>query len=126
MATFGEVAPSSVWEVFDARTARRGAMEVRIKPTGAITLGSAVVALLGNAEHVELLFDRRGQRIGIRAATGPQTFKLTSFKTSGQRIFSARQFLLHYNLLADGKPFSAVAKLEGDVLVVPLKGSTAS
>ena len=112
------------FEVFDKRmTPLSKAPSVTIQKRGVISLNKAAHDLIGNAETVELLFDRDRNIMALRAAedTSPHAYAVRngSKRGPGQAIVSATAFTAHYRIDTTAtrrwKPF-----VEDDMLCVDL------
>ncbi|MEX5271549.1 hypothetical protein [Kocuria sabuli] len=115
------------FEVFDKRmTPLAKAPSVTIQRRGVISLNKAAHDLIGNAETVELLYDRDRQVVALRAAddSSPHAYAVRngSKRGPGQAIVSATAFTAHYDINTTAtrrwKPF-----LEDGMLCVDLTTS---
>ncbi|WP_035930680.1 hypothetical protein [Kocuria rosea] len=91
------------FEVFDKRmTPLAKAPSVTIQKRGVISLNKAAHDLVGNAETVELLYDRDRQVMALRAAddSSPHAYAVRngSKRGPGQAIVSATAFTQHYGI----------------------------
>jgi hypothetical protein len=91
------------FEVFDKRVSSLPkAPSVTIQKRGVISLNKAAHDLIGNAETVELLYDRDRQAIALRAAddSSPHAYAVRSGskRGPGQAIVSATAFTAHYGI----------------------------
>ena len=112
------------FEVFDKRmTPLAKAPSVTIQKRGVISLNKAAHDLVGNAETVELLYDRDRQVMALRATddSSPHAYAVRSGskRGPGQAIVSATAFTAHYGINTTAtrrwKPF-----VENDMLCVDL------
>ena len=91
------------FEVFDKRmTPLAKAPSVTIQKRGVISLNKAAHDLIGNAETVELLYDRDRQVMAVRATddSSPHAYAVRngSKRGPGQAIVSATAFTTHYGI----------------------------
>jgi hypothetical protein len=91
------------FEVFDKRmTPLAKAPSVTIQKRGVISLNKAAHDLIGNAETVELLYDRDRNVVALRAAddSAPHAYAVRSGSKNGpgQAIVSATAFTQHYGI----------------------------
>ncbi|GGG60630.1 hypothetical protein GCM10011374_24380 [Kocuria dechangensis] len=91
------------FEVFDKRmTPLAKAPSVTIQKRGVISLNKAAHDLIGNAETVELLYDRDRNVVALRAADDfcPHAYAVRSGSKNGpgQAIVSATAFTAHYGI----------------------------
>ena len=91
------------FEVFDKRmTPLAKAPSVTIQKRGVISLNKAAHDLIGNAETVELLYDRDRNIIALRSAddSSPHAYAVRngSKRGPGQAIVSATAFIAHYDI----------------------------
>ena len=91
------------FEVFDKRmTPLAKAPSVTIQKRGVISLNKAAHDLVGNAETVELLYDRDRQVMALRAVddSSPHAYAVRSGskRGPGQAIVSATAFTAHYGI----------------------------
>ena len=91
------------FEVFDKRmTPLAKAPSVTIQKRGVISLNKAAHDLVGNAETVELLYDRDRQVMALRATddSSPNAYAVRSGskRGPGQAIVSATAFTAHYGI----------------------------
>lgn len=91
------------FEVFDKRmTPPAKAPSLTIQKRGVISLNKAAHDLIGNAETVELLFDRDRQVMAVRATddSSPHAYAVRngSKRGPGQAIVSATAFTAHYGI----------------------------
>ncbi|MFI7484077.1 hypothetical protein ACH9EU_16890 [Kocuria sp. M1R5S2] len=91
------------FEVFDKRmTPLVKAPSVTIQKRGVISLNKAAHGLIGNAETVELLYDRDRQVMALRTVdeSSPHAYAVRngSKRGSGQAIVSATAFTAHYGI----------------------------
>lgn len=91
------------FEVFDKRmTPLAKAPSVTIQKRGVISLNKAAHDLIGNAETVELLYDRERQVMAVRATddSSPHAYAVRngSKRGPGQTIVSATAFTAHYGI----------------------------
>lgn len=91
------------FELFDKRmTPLAKAPSVTIQKRGVISLNKAAHDLVGNAETVELLYDRDRQVMALRAAddSSPHAYAVRkgSRRGPGQAIVSATAFTAHYGI----------------------------
>lgn len=104
------------------RWTKGGGSGVRLGKNGQLTIGASLAATFGAAQRVELRFDRGGRRIGLIPTDLEHGAKLSrTAKTTAVRV-SLNGFLAHYGLPLPEKNVAIAAKVEGGVLVVPLKG----
>ena len=91
------------FEVFDKRmTPLAKAPSVTIQKRGVISLNKAAHDLVGNAETVELLYNRDRQVMALRATddSSPHAYAVRSGskRGPGQAIVSATAFTAHYGI----------------------------
>lgn len=91
------------FEVFDKRmTPMAKAPSVTIQKRGVISLNKAAHDLVGNAETVELLYDRDRQVIALRPAddSSPHAYAVRagSKRGPGQAMVAATAFTTHYRI----------------------------
>jgi hypothetical protein len=91
------------FEVFDKRmTPLAKAPSVTIQKRGVISLNKAAHDLVGNAETVELLYDRDRNVMALRATddSSPHAYAVRagSQRGPGQAIVSATAFTAHYGI----------------------------
>ncbi|CEG87485.1 Putative uncharacterized protein [Propionibacterium freudenreichii] len=88
------------FEVFDKRNAPlKKAPSLTIQRRGIIAMNSAAHAMLGNAEIVDLLFDKERRVMAIRPTKmSPHAYALRLNKRSGQALLSAAAFVKFYNI----------------------------
>jgi hypothetical protein len=91
------------FEVFDKRmTPLAKAPSVTIQKRGVISLNKAAHDLVGNAETVELLYDRDRNVMALRATddSSPHAYAVRagSKRGPGQAIVSATAFTAHYGI----------------------------
>lgn len=91
------------FEIFDKRmTPLAKAPSVTIQKRGVISLNKAAHDLVGNAQTVELLFDRDRQVMALRATddSSPHAYAVRSGskRGPGQAIVSATAFTQHYGI----------------------------
>jgi hypothetical protein len=91
------------FEVFDKRMPPlANAPSVTIQKRGVISLNKAAYDLIGNADTVELLFDRDRQVMAVRATddSSPHAYAVRngSKRGPGQAIVSATAFTAHYGI----------------------------
>ena len=91
------------FEVFDKRmTPLAKAPSVTLQKRGVISLNKAAHDLVGNAETVELLYDRDRKVMALRAAddSSPHAYAVRngSKRGPGQAIVSATAFTQHYGI----------------------------
>ena len=91
------------FEIFDKRmTPLAKAPSVTIQKRGVISLNKAAHDLVGNAETVELLYDRDRQVMALRATddSSPHAYSVRSGskRGPGQAIVSATAFTAHYGI----------------------------
>lgn len=91
------------FEVFDKRmTPLAKAPSVTIQKRGVVSLNKAAHDLVGNAETVELLYDRDRQVMALRATedSSPHAYAVRggSKRGPGQAIVSATAFTAHYGI----------------------------
>ncbi|MEX5258117.1 hypothetical protein [Kocuria arenosa] len=91
------------FEVFDKRmTPLAKAPSVTIQKRGIISLNKAAHDLIGNAETVELLYDRDRNVVALRAAddSAPHAYAVRSGskRGPGQAMVSATAFTAHYEI----------------------------
>ncbi|GGG65681.1 hypothetical protein GCM10011374_31970 [Kocuria dechangensis] len=116
-----------VFEVFDKRmTPLAKAPSVTIQKRGVISLNKAAHELIGNAETVELLYDRDRNVVALRPAddSAPHAYAVRSGSKNGpgQAIVSATAFTQHYGIDTSAtrrwKPFTEDGMLCVDLSVV--------
>jgi hypothetical protein len=91
------------FEVFDKRmTPLAKAPSVTIQKRGVISLNKAAHDLIGNAETVELLYDRERKVMAVRATddSSPHAYAVRSAskRGPGQAVISATAFTAHYGI----------------------------
>ena len=87
----------------------RGVPTIRILSGGRLVLNAAAVRLLGDVEHVRLLWDADTKRIGLEpvAAAGADTFKVS--RSASQATITSKAYVDAYSL-----PPSQRMRLERD------------
>ena len=114
------------FEVFDKRmTPLAKAPSVTIQKRGVISLNKAAHDLIGNAETVELLYDRDRNVVALRPAddSSPHAYAVRSGSKNGpgQAIISATAFTQHYGIDTTAtrrwKPFTEDGMLCVDLTV---------
>lgn len=89
------------FEVFDKRMAPlTKAPSVTIQKRGIFSINQTAHKLIGNAETVELLFDKDNKVIALRPSNEPHAYSLRSqsSRDTGQMILSATAFTQYYEI----------------------------
>ncbi|MGR0320420.1 hypothetical protein [Agromyces sp. ZXT2-3] len=89
------------FEVFDKRMAPLAkAPSVTIQKRGIFSINKAAHKLIGEAESVELLFDREENIIALRPSQEPHAYQIrpASNRDTGQMIMSATAFTQYYDI----------------------------
>ncbi|WP_423058337.1 hypothetical protein [Brevibacterium linens] len=89
------------FEVFDKKMAPLAkAPSVTIQKRGIFSISQTAHKMFGNAETVELLFDKDNKVIALRPSTGPHAYSLRpqSARNTGQMILSATAFTQYYDI----------------------------
>ncbi len=119
----------SDWELFTRRGAprRKDVAAVSIQKQGGFNINRVAYERLGQPDAVELLYNRRQNRVGIRpAAPGVEhSYPIRHQDNSGSFLFSALAFL-HHNEIPHIVTRRFNATMEGSMLVVDLNQPTAS
>lgn len=112
------------FEVFDKRMAPLAkAPSVTIQKRGIFSINRKAHKLIGEAETVELLFDKDEQIIAMRPSTEPHAYTLRpqSGRNTGQAIVSATAFTQYFDI--DTKVSRRYTPYEQDgMLCIDLKG----
>lgn len=111
------------WETFSAkgRPAQGHTPQVGVHAHGRIALNQAAYQALGQPSHVELLYDRDGRRVGLRAVSPetPHAYPVTKPDGAGRYVIVAVAFSRHYGISGKrGDVFEAT--LEDGILAASL------
>jgi hypothetical protein len=88
---------------------------------GRITMNNASYELLGQPEHVELLFDRKNDRMALRKANkSDHTYPVQKAQSANSFTIAARAFFAYYQLGAGSRRY--VPQSNGKILIVDLNG----
>lgn len=123
------VAPQSaqsVWELFDVRLGKKGGACVRLSQRGELTIGQGFAPPFGDAKRVELLYDRVGLRMAVRAAgdgqhTLPLDRPVSSTGHGKQLRVRIQSFFRYHGLRLPERPTLLDGKIEETMLIVQLK-----
>lgn len=117
------------FEVFNRRaTLEKTPPLVTLQPRGTLALNQAAKDALGDPQHVELLFDRKQQVIGIRAAADPDSSSSYPLKekANGRVYITGEPEFFEYYHIQTGRARRFEGKMVDDVLTIDLKGRSTS
>ncbi len=111
------------YELFEYRHVTMGkAPMITLQKRGTFSLNRTAYEQLGSPEHIQLLYNRKRNRVGfqVAAADAPHAYSLSPQASNSNYQIGARSFCLYYNIpIGDGsKRFNAT--LEGDILSIDL------
>jgi len=116
------------FEVFDKRNAPLAkSPSVTIQKRGIFSINKTAHKMIGEAETVELLFDKENQVIGLRPANmSPNAYAIRpqSARATGQAILSATAFTQYYDIDTSVSRRWEPSVKDG-ILCIDLKGPSA-
>ncbi len=112
------------FETFDKRSGRYAkAPEVTIQSKGAVSLNAAAARLLGDADAVEMLYDKEQQVVGIRPVPS-QTAHAYPMRAVGPQggtfVIACKAFFAYYGVPL-GQPVRREVTMDNGVLILDLK-----